>query len=201
MTGREPIGVLALQGDVANHLRLLDGLGVAATRVRQPAELAGLAGLIVPGGESTAMWRLAEDFGLLEPVADLIRDGLPVFGSCAGMIMLADRVLDGRPDQRTFGGMAITVRRNAFGRQVNSFEAAVKMPVLGERPFPGVFIRAPWVDAADEVVDILGTVPGQDGRPHPVAVQQGKLLATAFHPELTDDARLHEYFVTSVVAG
>jgi 5'-phosphate synthase pdxT subunit len=190
------VGVLALQGDVANHERLLAAVGARTVRVRLPHELDELDALVLPGGESTAMWRLAEDFALLEPVSARVADGLPVLGSCAGMIMLADRVLDGRPDQRTFGGLDITVRRNAFGRQVASFEADVAMPVLGDEPFHGVFIRAPWVEELGPAVEVLGTVAAAaDGGEHVVAVAQGAILATAFHPELTDDARLHELFV------
>jgi 5'-phosphate synthase pdxT subunit len=190
------VGVLALQGDVANHERLLAAVGARTVRVRLPHELDGLDALVLPGGESTAMWRLAEDFAMLEPVSARVADGLPVLGSCAGMIMLADRVLDGRPDQRTFGGLDITVRRNAFGRQVASFEADVAMPVLGDEPFHGVFIRAPWVEELGPAVEVLGTVAAAaDGGEHVVAVAQGAILATAFHPELTDDARLHALFV------
>jgi 5'-phosphate synthase pdxT subunit len=190
------VGILALQGDVGNHERLLAEVGARTQRVRLPHELAGLAGLVLPGGESTAMWRLAEDFGMLDPVAARIADGLPVLGSCAGMIMLADRVLDGRPDQRTFGGLDVTVRRNAFGRQVASFEADVAMPVLGDEPFPGVFIRAPWVEDLGPSVEVLGTVAAADGGDHVVAVAQGPVLATAFHPELTDDVRVHALFAS-----
>lgn len=194
-----PIGVLALQGDVFNHVRLLTGLGAQVRTIRLPEQLTGLAGLVIPGGESTTMWRLAEDFDLLAPVRSAIADGLAVFGSCAGMIMLADRILDGRPDQRTFGGLDVTVRRNAFGRQVNSFEADLSLPVLGEEPFPAVFIRAPWVEDLGAGVQVLGTLADDDQ--HIVAVRQGRLLATAFHPELTNDNRLHRYFLTEIVAN
>ena len=195
------IGVLALQGDVSNHERLLRLSGAHTRRVRLRRDLAGLDGLVIPGGESTAMWRLAEDFDMLDPVRALIDAGLPVFGACAGMIMLADRILDGRPDQRTFGGLDVVVRRNAFGRQVSSFEADVAIPVLGPAPFRGVFIRAPWVEASGEAVQTLGTVSDAAGSTHAVAVLQGSILATSFHPELTDDARLHRYFLDSLVAA
>ncbi len=201
MTGTATIGVLALQGDVSNHERLLARCGAATRRVRLPAQLTGLDGLVIPGGESTAMWRLAEDFGMLDPVGSLISQGMPVFGACAGMIMIADRVLDGRPDQRTFGGLHVVVRRNAFGRQVNSFEADVALPVLGDDPFPGIFIRAPWVEECGPDVEPLGAVTGSAGDQHVVAVRQGRILATAFHPELTDDARIHAFFVDQIVGA
>lgn len=193
------IGVLALQGDVANHERLLRRCGADTARVRLPEQLAGLDGLVLPGGESTAMWRLAEDFHLLEPVARAIADGLPAFGVCAGMIMLADEVLDGRPDQRTFGGLDITVRRNAFGRQAQSFEADVSIAGLG-RPIRGVFIRAPWVERAGPGVEVLGTISRGEEPEHVVAVRSGRVLATSFHPELTDDERLHQWFLDRLVA-
>jgi 5'-phosphate synthase pdxT subunit len=169
--------------------------------VRLPQDLHGLDGLIIPGGESTAMWRLAEDFGMLDPVRALIDSGLPVFGACAGMIMLADRVLDGRPDQRTFGGLDVAVRRNAFGRQVQSFEADVAMPVLGPAPFRAVFIRAPRVETPGAAVEVLGEVVDAAGLRRIVAVRQGQLLATAFHPELTDDDRIHRFFLCELVAA
>jgi len=193
------VGVLALQGDVANHERLLRECGAKTKRVRLPRELDGLDGLVIPGGESTAMWRLAEDFEILAPLSQRIADGLPVFGSCAGMIMLADTVLDGRPDQRTFGGLDIVVRRNAFGRQVDSFEAEVDVPAVGQAPFHGVFIRAPWVERVGPSVEVLGRVADSEGGSHVVAVRQGRVMATAFHPELTDDARLHRFFVGELV--
>lgn len=200
MTAAPSIGVLALQGDVSNHERLLQHCGARTTRVRLPRDLDGLDGLVIPGGESTAMWRLAEDFEMLLPVRARIDAGLPVFGACAGMIMLADRLLDGRPDQRTFGGLDVVVRRNAFGRQVNSFEADVDIPALGADPFRGVFIRAPWVESSGESVEVLGTLSDAAGATHTVAVRQGAMLATSFHPELTDDARLHRYFLDALVA-
>ncbi len=201
MTAAPTIGVLALQGDVSNHERLLQQCGARTRRVRLPEQLDGIDALVIPGGESTAMWRLAEDFDLLEPVGDLIRDGLPTFGACAGMIMLADRILDGRPDQRTFGGLHVVVRRNAFGRQVQSFEADLQMPVLGRDPFRAVFIRAPWVEQVGAGATVLATFGEAAGAAHPVAVQQGAILATSFHPELTDDTRLHRYFLDHAVLG
>lgn len=199
MTAAPTIGVLALQGDVSNHERLLRGCGADTRRIRLPEQLDGIDGLVIPGGESTAMWRLSEDFDLLAPVGALLRDGLPAFGACAGMIMLADQLLDGRPDQRTFGGLDVTVRRNAFGRQVQSFEADIDLPVLGAEPFRAVFIRAPWVERVGEGVSVLATTAGSDGSAHAVAVRQGSILATSFHPELTDDLRLHRYFLDEAV--
>jgi 5'-phosphate synthase pdxT subunit len=199
VTAAPTVGVLALQGDVSNHERLLQQCGAVTRRVRLPDELAGLQGLVIPGGESTAMWRLAEDFDLLEPVRSRIRDGLPAFGACAGMIMLADRILDGRPDQRTFGGLDVVVRRNAFGRQVQSFEADLEVAALGPKPFRAVFIRAPWVERVGTDVAVLATVGDAAGVTHPVAVRQAGILATSFHPELTDDTRLHRFFLEQVL--
>jgi 5'-phosphate synthase pdxT subunit len=194
------VGVLALQGDVSNHERLLRRCGARTVRVRLPRELDAIDALVIPGGESTAMWRLAEDFDLLQPVRERITEGLPAFGACAGMIMLAEQVLDGRPDQRTFGGLDVTVRRNAFGRQVHSFEADIEMPVLGAAPFRGVFIRAPRVEAPGPDVQVLATVTDAAGEERIVAVRQGALLATSFHPELTADERIHGYFLREVMA-
>ncbi len=161
-------------------------------------ELDGLDALVVPGGESTTMSNLALRWGLMEPLRALVRGGLPAYGSCAGMIMLADRIEGGRPDQETIGGLDITVRRNAFGRQVDSFEADLDMPVLGDRPVHAVFIRAPWVESLGEGVQVLGTVAAGPAAGRIVAVRQGHLLATSFHPELTGDTRVHEYFVEMV---
>ncbi len=193
------IGVLALQGDVPEHLRALEDAGAAAVPVRRAEELHRLDGLIIPGGESTTLWRLAVAFDMLEPLRKLIASGLPTFGSCAGMIMLADRLADGVAGQQTFGGIDMTVRRNAFGRQVDSFETDITLAGLprGESagPLHAVFIRAPWVEQNGENVTILGTEQ-RTGRI--VAVRQGHLLATAFHPELTPDRRIHELFVDIV---
>jgi len=184
------IGVLALQGDVREHLRALEEAGARAVPVRRQTEIEAVDGLLIPGGESTTLWRLATAFELIEPVRKLITDGLPAFGSCAGMIMLADELLDGVDGQQTFGGIDMTVRRNAFGRQVDSFERAVD--VEGQ-PFHAVFIRAPWVERAGPGVSVLGADKGRI-----IAVRQGALLATAFHPELTPDRRVHELFVSMV---
>ena len=186
----QAIGVLALQGDVREHLGALEQAGASAVPVRRLAEIEAVDGLVIPGGESTTLWRLTVAFELLEPLRKLIAAGLPAFGSCAGMIMLADRLVDGVDGQETLGGIDITVRRNAFGRQVDSFERQVT--VDGE-PFHAVFIRAPWVERAGPGVRVLGE---DDGRI--VAVRQGALLATAFHPELTPDRRIHELFVSMV---
>ncbi|MFI5954071.1 pyridoxal 5'-phosphate synthase glutaminase subunit PdxT [Cryptosporangium sp. NPDC051539] len=192
------IGVLALQGDVREHLHALNAAGASAIPVRRPAELAAVEGLVVPGGESTTMSRLAGVFGLLEPVRARIAGGLPVYGSCAGMIMLARTVLDGRDDQQSFGGIDMVVRRNAFGRQVDSFETDLAFTGVDGDPMHAVFIRAPWVEQVGPGVEVLARVDGgvADGRV--VAVRQGNLLATSFHPELTGDLRVHELFVRMV---
>jgi pyridoxal 5'-phosphate synthase pdxT subunit len=183
------IGVLALQGDVREHLQSLTALGVEAIAVRRPSELDSVDGLVLPGGESTTMAKLARTFDLLEPLRARIKDGLPVLGTCAGMILLADRIVDGTADQETIGGLDITVRRNAFGRQVDSFEGALSVAGLDE-PVHAVFIRAPWVEEVGPEVEVLATAAG-----HPVAVRQGHLLATSFHPEVASDARLHRLFL------
>jgi pyridoxal 5'-phosphate synthase pdxT subunit len=193
----EPVvGVLALQGDVPEHLRALEAAGARPTPVRRPEELDRLDGLVIPGGESTTLWRLSVAFDVLEPLRKLIGDGLPTFGSCAGMIMLADRLADGVEGQQTYGGIDMTVRRNAFGRQIDSFEHDITLAGgVTEGPFRAVFIRAPWVEQTGPGVSILGTDLGT-GRI--VAVRQGNLLATAFHPELTQDRRIHQLFVDIV---
>ena len=190
------IGVLALQGDVPEHLRALEAVGARATPVRRPEEFGHLDGLVIPGGESTTLWRLSVAFDVLEPLRKLIASGLPVFGSCAGMIMLADRLTDGVNGQQTYGGIDMTVRRNAFGRQVDSFERDIALIGLNdEAPLRAVFIRAPWVEQTGTGVSILGT---DQGTGRIVAVRQGQLLATAFHPELTKDRRIHQLFVEIV---
>ena len=192
------VGVLALQGDFREHEHALAACGVATRRVRTVEDLDGIDALVVPGGESTTMSNLALRWGLMEPLRELVRGGLPAYGSCAGMIMLADRIVGGRPDQETIGGLDVTVLRNAFGRQVDSFEADLDMPVLGEEPIHAVFIRAPWVESVGESVDVLGRVSTGPAAGRIVAVRQGPLLATSFHPELTGDTRVHEYFVEMV---
>ena len=185
------IGVLALQGDVAEHRRAVTGTGASAVAVRRPAELDTVDGLIIPGGESTTMWKLADVFELMEPLRKRIAGGLPVFGSCAGMIMLAANLLDRIEGQETLGGLDVTVRRNAFGRQVDSFESDIDLKGVDGPPFRAVFIRAPWVEQAGPGVEVLGTEP-RTGRI--VAVRQGPVLATSFHPELTRDGRIHQLF-------
>jgi pyridoxal 5'-phosphate synthase pdxT subunit len=190
------IGVLALQGDVPEHLRALQAVGADPVPVRRPEELHLLDGLVIPGGESTTLWRLSVAFDVLEPLRKVIAAGLPAFGSCAGMIMLADRLADGVPGQLTYGGIDMTVRRNAFGRQADSFESEIALSGLNEPdPLHAVFIRAPWVEQVAAGVTVLGT-EASTGRI--VAVRQGQLLATAFHPELTPDRRIHRLFVEIV---
>jgi 5'-phosphate synthase pdxT subunit len=192
------VGVLALQGDVREHENALRGLGVRTRRVRTVEDLEGIDALVVPGGESTTMSNLALRWGLMAPMRELVVGGLPAYGSCAGMIMLADRIEGGRPDQETIGGLDVTVRRNAFGRQVDSFEADLSIPALGPEPMHAVFIRAPWVEQVGEAVEVLGTVAHGPAAGRIVAVRQGNLLATSFHPELTGDTRVHAYFVEMV---
>ena len=189
------IGVLALQGDVAEHLRALGEAGARGVAVRRPGELDEVDGLIIPGGESTTMWKLTVIFELVDPLRKRLGSGLPVFGSCAGMIMLADRLTDRASGQETLGGIDIGVRRNAFGRQVDSFESDIPLRGIGGPDFRAVFIRAPWVEEVGRDAEILGTEP-RTGRI--VAVRQGPALATAFHPELTPDRRIHELFVDMV---
>ena len=190
------IGVLALQGDVPEHLRALESVGARPVPVRRPEEFDRVDGLVIPGGESTTLWRLSVAFDVLEPLRKLIDEGLPAFGSCAGMIMLADRLADGVEGQLTYGGIDMTVRRNAFGRQVDSFERDITLAGdVTEGPFRAVFIRAPWVEQTGPGVSILGT---EQGTGRIVAVRQGQLLATAFHPELTQDRRIHKLFADIV---
>jgi 5'-phosphate synthase pdxT subunit len=189
------IGVLALQGDVAEHLRALAHTGARGLPVRRPDELDGVDGLIIPGGESTTIWKLAVTFGLADPLRKRITSGMPAFGSCAGMILLAERLVQTASEQETFGSIDMTVRRNAFGRQAESFERDVELAGLPGPAFHAVFIRAPWVEETGAGVEVLGTEP-RTGRI--VAVRQGPVLATAFHPELTPDWRIHELFVDMV---
>src|SRR5438128_1576625 len=176
------IGVFALQGDVREHLHALDALGVAAIGVRRPEELERCHGLVIPGGESTTMFKLARTFELFEPLQKRLADGMPAFGTCAGMIMLADRIEDGTADQETLGGLDITVRRNAFGRQVDSFEEDLTFAGLDELVH-AVFIRAPWVEEIGADVDVLARVEGGPADGRIVAVRQGPVMATSFHPE------------------
>jgi 5'-phosphate synthase pdxT subunit len=188
------IGVFALQGDVREHLAALSDLGAEAFTVRRPEELERCDGLVLPGGESTTMWKLARSFDLLEPLRERVAAGMPTFGTCAGMIMLADRIVGGTADQETIGGLDVTVRRNAFGRQVDSFEDDLTVTGLSD-PVHAVFIRAPWVEETGPEVEVLATAMD-----HPVAVRQGHLLATSFHPEVDGDGRIHRLFL-DLVAG
>ena len=197
MTGTPTIGVFALQGDVREHLRVLTGLGVRTMPVRRPAELEACDGLVIPGGESTTMAKLARTFELFEPLQKRIPGGMPTFGTCAGMIMLADRIEDGAADQETLGGLDITVRRNAFGRQVDSFEGDLDFDGI-PGPVHAVFIRAPWVEQAGPEVEVLARASGGEAAGRIVAVRQGPLMATAFHPEVDGDGRIHQVFVDLV---
>jgi 5'-phosphate synthase pdxT subunit len=195
---RPVVGVFALQGDVREHVAALAAVGAEARPVRRPEEVAAVHGLVIPGGESTTMSRLAVAFGLLEPIRSRIAAGMPVYGSCAGMIMLASGVIDGRADQQTFGGIDMVVRRNAFGRQVDSFETDLDLAAVSGGPVHAVFIRAPWVERVGERVEVLARVAGGPADGRIVAVRQGRLLATSFHPELTGDLRVHGLFVAMV---
>jgi 5'-phosphate synthase pdxT subunit len=188
------IGVLAAQGAFVEHIARLHRLEVEALAVRLPHELAGLDGLIIPGGESTTISKLMLDYNLTDEIRNLAKNGLPVFGTCAGMIILANKIPDLEIDP--LGLMKIEVRRNAFGRQVDSFETELSIPVLGKEPFPGIFIRAPIIEQVTSEVEILARLADGTG----VAARQGKLLACAFHPELTDDLRFHQYFI-GIVTG
>ena len=184
--------MLALQGGVREHVRALEAAGARVRPVRAAADLDGLDGLVLPGGESTTMGRLLEVFGLLQPLRERLSAGLPAYGSCAGLVLLADEVVDGLAGQPLLGGLDVTVRRNAFGGQVHSFETRLAVAGLAG-PVPAVFIRAPWVERAGAGVEVLASVDG-----HPVAVRQGTLLATSFHPELTGDLQVHALFVDLV---
>lgn len=197
MTTAPTIGVFALQGDVREHLRVLAGLGVQAIGVRRVAELDACDGLVIPGGESTTMAKLARTFDLFEPIRQRIKEGMPTFGTCAGMIMLADRIEDGASDQETLGGLDITVRRNAFGRQVDSFEGDIAVVGL-DAPVHAIFIRAPWVEAVGDSVEVLARVEQGPAAGRIVAVRQGPLMATSFHPEVGGDSRVHRLFVDLV---
>ncbi|MGP3990269.1 pyridoxal 5'-phosphate synthase glutaminase subunit PdxT [Streptomyces sp. 3N207] len=187
------IGVLALQGDVREHLAALKASGANPVQVRRPEELDAVDGLVIPGGESTTISKLAVTFGLMDRLRERVSQGMPAYGSCAGMIMLADKILDPRSGQETIGGIDMIVRRNAFGRQNESFEAALDMPTVPGGPVEGVFIRAPWVESTGAAAETLASYDG-----HPVAVRQQHLLATAFHPELTGDQRVHALFTEMV---
>jgi 5'-phosphate synthase pdxT subunit len=191
------VGVLALQGDFREHLSVIRGLGADAVPVRRTDELAAVDGLVIPGGESSVMDKLARAFGLAEPLKAAIRAGLPVYGTCAGLIMLADRVLDAIEGQESLGGLDVAVRRNAFGSQVDSFETDLAIPELGDPPVHAVFIRAPVVESLGGRARALAVL--EDGRV--VAVEQGNLLGTSFHPEMTGDTRFHQYFLRKIAAA
>jgi 5'-phosphate synthase pdxT subunit len=198
VTAAPTVGVLALQGDVREHLEALTRCGARVRAVRRPEELDGLDGIVLPGGESTTIDKLSRIFGLRDPLVAALRSGLPAYGSCAGMILLADEVLDGTSDQQTFGGLDIGVRRNAFGRQTDSFETDLRVAGI-KGDLHAVFIRAPWVERAGADVEVLASVrvPGED-EPKIVVVRQGAVLATSFHPEVTDDLSVHRYFLDLV---
>ena len=189
------IGVLALQGDFREHIQSLSDCGVIAVPVKTKSEIESIDALVIPGGESTTIAKLARSFDLFDLIKKRISSGMPTYGSCAGMILIADRVEDAIAGQESFGGINMTVRRNAFGRQVDSFETELKFTGITEPLIKAVFIRAPWVEAVGANVEILAEVKDADGKSHPVAVRQGNLLATSFHPELTGDNRIHKYFV------
>lgn len=189
--------MLALQGDFREHLAVLAALGADAIPVKRPEELERVAGLVIPGGESSVMDKLSRLFGLAEPLRAAVASGLPVYGTCAGLIMLSDTVLDAIEGQQSIGGLDVAVRRNAFGSQVDSFETDLSIPVLGEPAMHAVFIRAPIVESVGDKARALASLP--DGRV--VAVEQGNLLGTSFHPEITGDSRFHEYFLKKVASA
>jgi 5'-phosphate synthase pdxT subunit len=193
------IGVLALQGDFREHMHALRDVGAEPVAVRTAGDLARARGLIIPGGESTTIGMLIRRNDLVEPLQDRLRQGMPVLGTCAGMILLADEVLDGRADQFSLGAIDMTVRRNAFGRQVDSFEAEVEVPALPGAPVTAVFIRAPWVERVGPQVEVLARVGLDDGTDRIVAVRQARAVATSFHPEVTDDRRFHRLLVDMVL--
>ena len=203
MSQNPRVGVLAIQGDVREHIKHLEQSGAQAVAVRSLDELANLKGLVIPGGESTTMSILAKKNNLFDRLRQLAKE-IPMYGSCAGLIMLANKILDGRVDQETVGGLDIVAARNAFGRQVDSFEIDLEMPALGQMPFRGIFIRAPLVVSVGETVEILAQIPKStfgDDQDRIVAVRQGNLLATSFHPEIVPDLRIHQYFLEMVRAA
>ena len=191
------VGVLALQGDFREHISALGDCGVTGKLVKTVAEISAVDALIIPGGESTTISKLAKVFGLFDLISKRISEGMPTYGSCAGMILVAKTILDPASDQDTFGGIDMEVRRNAFGRQTESFEVDLDFKTISGAPIRGVFIRAPWVESHGSQVEILASVE-ISGVQHPVAVRQGSVLATAFHPELTGDNRVHRYFLEDV---
>ena len=196
-SGTPKVGVLALQGDFREHANVLRSLGAEVTLVRRPEELEAVDGLVIPGGESSVMDKLSRTFGLAEPLKKAIGAGLPVYGTCAGLIMLADSIVDGIRGQQSLGGLDVAVRRNAFGSQGDSFETDLDIPALGRHPLHAVFIRAPIVESVGPRATSLAALT--DGRV--VAVEQGNLLGTSFHPEVTGDSRFHEYFLEKIRAA
>ena len=192
------IGVLALQGDVREHIQSLSDCGVDALAVKTKSEIENISALVIPGGESTTIAKLARSFDLFDLIKDRIKGGMPTYGSCAGMILLSDVVEDAIIGQESFGGIDMVVKRNAFGRQVDSFETDLKFKGITDPPVRAVFIRAPWVESVSENVEVLAEISDSSGQRHPVAVRQGQLLATSFHPELTGDNRVHKFFVENI---
>ena len=192
------VGVLALQGDVREHMASLLACGVEAVAVRRANEIESIDALVFPGGESTTIAKLARSFDLFDLIKERINSGMPTYGSCAGMILLSDHIEDAIVGQESFGGIDMVVRRNAFGRQVDSFETDLKFKGITEPAIRAVFIRAPWVESVGENVEVLSELTDSNGDKHPVAVRQGHLLATSFHPELTGDNRIHKYFVENI---
>ena len=192
------IGVLALQGDVREHIQSLSDCGVDALAVKTKSEIENISALVIPGGESTTIAKLARSFDLFDLIRDRIKSGMPTYGSCAGMILLSDVVEDAIIGQKSFGGIDMVVKRNAFGRQVDSFETDLKFKGITDPPVRAVFIRAPWVESVGENVEVLAEISDSSGQRHPVAVRQGQLLATSFHPELTGDNRVHKFFVENI---
>jgi len=192
------IGVLALQGDVREHIQSLSDCGVNAIAVKTKSEIENISALVIPGGESTTIAKLARSFDLFDLIKDRIKGGMPTYGSCAGMILLSDVIEDAIIGQESFGGIEMVVKRNAFGRQVDSFETDLKFKGITDPPVRAVFIRAPWVESVGENVEVLAEISNAAGERHPVAVRQGHLLATSFHPELTGDNRVHKFFVENI---
>ena len=192
------IGVLALQGDVREHIQSLSDCGVNAIAVKTKSEIENISALVIPGGESTTIAKLARSFDLFDLIKDRIKGGMPTYGSCAGMILLSDVIEDAIIGQESFGGIDMVVKRNAFGRQVDSFETDLKFKGITDPPVRAVFIRAPWVESVGENVEVLAEISNAAGERHPVAVKQGHLLATSFHPELTGDNRVHKFFVENI---
>jgi 5'-phosphate synthase pdxT subunit len=192
------IGVLALQGDVREHIQSLSDCGVDAFGVKTKADIENISALVIPGGESTTISKLAKSFGLFDLIKEKIKSGMPTYGSCAGMILLAEEIKDAIDGQESFGGINMSVRRNAFGRQIDSFETDLKFKGITEPKIRAVFIRAPWVESVGSEVEVLSEITDSAGVIHPVAVRQANLLATSFHPELTGDNRVHRFFVENI---